>query len=174
MRAPVKCAVCRKLRWGILIAVVLSLALGILHKNLFFHNLWIRTLSGNKVQAVAIYDDLTGDSAQLSQVDTDAFLQLFRKVRLTKELPSFVPLVGQQLPNFTVTLSDGKKFDLWLHSLQFSQKEYLYYRLGDSYYYISDEDRRDYKEKLVSFRELIAFGESIHESYFLPAGEPLD
>lgn len=171
MGVPVKCAACRRLRWGVLITLALMLTAAILHNNLFFHNLRIRTLADDRVQSVKVYDDSSGDSAQLSQEDTDAFLQLFRKVHLAKELPAFVLLNGQQLPEFTVTLSDGKEFDFWLYSLEFSQKEYLYCRLGDIYYFVSDEDRRNYQQMLIVFEELLTFGESMQESYFAPEGE---
>ena len=134
----VKCKRCRVVFWGILALSVLSIVVVILYQNLFFHNLWIRLLPGEKVQTVTIRSKMTGTAVPVSAEDVEEFLALFKKTRLIYPIVEGIPVDnGKPYPDFTIVFRDETQVDIWHYGTEYEEPWNFFYRLDGTVYYAS-------------------------------------
>ena len=160
-----KCRRCRVIFWGLLALSVLAVAVAILYQNLFFHNLWIRFLPEETVQAVTIYSKMTGAAVSVSAEDTEEFLVIFKKIRLICPIIQEIPVDNEKnYPDLSIVLQDGKEIDIWHHGAEYEEPWNFFYRLDGTVYYASGAEQAGNQNAAVG-NQLAAFYNELRVRY---------
>ena len=111
--------ICIKLRLRDLLILVLCAALLVtslfLYKSYAFHNLYLCSLSENKIEVIYIYDRYGQNPTALGAAELAQLVPLLRNIRLTEEPYTNFGVLGDYGDDFQIRLKNGMVLELNLY-----------------------------------------------------------